>query len=155
MEQPGGRSREAGTQGRQGGPGLLQGFSYQAVRMMLREPLPNGSEDPSLETGTSRFLKIVGEVKFETHPPSQAEPSRGPQLGRSTFQQSAHFPRAGLPAHFLSSLVFVPRLPCLLRSGTLGVIISLILHPESGPQMKTMFYLCFLPTIHPFVLVQP
>lgn len=64
-----------GAQGTQRGPGLLRGFSYQAVRTMPRELLSNGSEDPSLETGTSRFLKVVGEFKFETHPRSQAEPS--------------------------------------------------------------------------------
>lgn len=102
--------------------------------------------------------------KLKTHPTSQAKPSCGPQLAQSLpvcdlgcriFQHSTHFLTAELPSRFLSSVVFLPRLPCLLRSATLGVIISLLLHPESGPQTKAMFYLCFLPTIHPLVLVQP
>lgn len=34
-------------------------------------------------------------------------------------------------------------------------MISLPLHSEQGPYIKTMFYFCLLPTIHWFVLVQP
>lgn len=157
----------------QRGPDLLKGDSVTWLYRWCHEKQAHRetdltlkrSEDPNLEDGISRFLKVVDTFKSLNHtmPAKQrlsevhrwletclfvtwvAESSSTLRL---SWQCSSHLTSCQV-------LFFLPRQHCLLRPGTLGVISSLILHSESGPQIKTIFYLCFLPTIHRLVPVQP